>query len=886
MLELNGITKQYFVGDGVVDALRGVSVSFRESEFVAILGQSGCGKTTLLNIIGGLDVYSSGDLRINGVSTKKYKDKDWDTYRNHSIGFVFQTYNLIPHQTVLSNVELALTISGISKSERRRRAKEALEKVGLGDQLKKKPNQMSGGQIQRVAIARALVNDPDILLADEPTGALDTETSVTVMEILKEVAKDKLVIMVTHNPDLAEKYATRTIRLLDGKIVSDSSPFSPSDADTKIAVEKAAAEKKKGKKQMSFFTALSLSLSNLRTKKGRTIMTSFAGSIGIIGIALILAVSSGFQTYIDSVQEDTLSTYPLSITKETMDITSLLQTITGKAADQTSHALDKIYSKEVLATLLNSMISEVKTNELADFKAFLDSDTSGIDQYVSAIRYDYGVNPIIYSKDITGKTIRVNPSTVIGSIYGSQMGELSDQYSSLMPSSSYNVWSEILDNPELVRSQYDVLASVGDGWPDPEDPTKLVLVVDKNNELGDMVLYSLGLKDQSELSDMMVKIAGKQELDFTQSVYTYDELLGLEFKLVYPTDYYEFDEKTGMWKDRSDDEAFMNALLEKAETLTVSAIIRPTQNAAATSISGAIGYSSALTYHIINKVNNSEIVKYQKQNDSTDVFTARPFSNGEKIVVTMDTVNKYIATLPEQQQQQISAYLSTMTEDQIIAMFEDQLSKQTSDATYEGNLKKLGATDLANPNSINIFPKDFASKDAIKDIIAEYNARMESEGTPEKAINYSDYIAILLSSITTIIDTITYVLIAFVAISLVVSSIMIGIITYISVLERTKEIGILRSIGASKKDVSRVFNAETFIVGLISGCMGIIVTVLILIPVNLILDSLTGIANMALLPVGGAIILIVISVVLTMIAGIIPAHVASKRDPVIALRSE
>lgn len=882
MLELNGITKQYFVGESVIDALKGVSVSFRENEFVAILGQSGCGKTTLLNIIGGLDVYSSGDLRINGVSTKKYKDKDWDTYRNHSIGFVFQTYNLIPHQTVLANVELALTISGISKSERRRRAIEALEKVGLGDQLKKKPNQMSGGQIQRVAIARALVNDPDILLADEPTGALDTETSITVMEILKEVAKDKLVIMVTHNPDLAEKYATRTIRLLDGKVISDSEPFTPGEKDTKVAVEKAEAERKKGKKQMSFFTALSLSLSNLRTKKGRTIMTSFAGSIGIIGIALILAVSSGFQTYIDSVQEDTLSTYPLSITKETMDVSALLQTITGKASDNATHGLDKIYSKEVLATLLNSMISEVKTNELSDFKEFLDSGKSGIDQYVSAIRYEYGVNPIIYAKDVTGTTIRVNPSTVISSIYGKQLGELSDQYSALTSSSSHNIWSEILDNPELVHSQYDILA--GDGWPDPDDPTKLVLVVDKNNEIGDMVLYSLGLKDQSELSDIMVKIASKQELDFTQSVYTYDELLGLEFKLVYPTDYYEF--KSGTCIDHTDDEEYMNSVIEKAETLTIAAIIRPTQNAAATSISGAIGYSSALTYHIIEKINSAPIVQYQKSHATTDVFTSKPFSGGEKITVTMDMVNKYISTLPEEQQQQISMYLSTLTEEQIISLFEEQLKRQTSDATYEGNLRKLGYTDLSKPNVINIFPKDFASKDEIKAIIAEYNTRMESEGTPEKVINYSDYIAILLSSITTIIDTITYVLIAFVAISLVVSSIMIGIITYISVLERTKEIGILRSIGASKRDVSRVFNAETFIVGLISGCMGIIVTVLILVPVNIILDSLTGIAHMALLPIGGAIALIVISVVLTMIAGIIPAHVASKRDPVVALRSE
>ena len=880
MLTLKGIKKDYYVGDVAVPALRGIDISFRENEFVAILGQSGCGKTTLLNIIGGLDRYSDGDLEINGVSTKKYKDKDWDRYRNHSIGFVFQSYNLIPHQTVLANVELALTISGVSKAERRRRATEALTKVGLGDQIKKKPNQMSGGQVQRVAIARALVNDPDILLADEPTGALDTETSIAVMEILKEVAKDKLVIMVTHNPDLAEKYATRTVRLLDGKIISDSMPFVPSEKDKAIAATRSAAEKKKGKRQMSFATATALSFNNLKTKKGRTILTSFAGSIGIIGIALIMAVSSGFKSYINTVQADTLSSYPLSITRESMDITSLMASMMSGKSNGGDHLLDKIYSREVLGEMLATMSSGTKTSELSGFKKYLDSGESGIEQYINGIQYGYGVTPKIYSIGKDGKPLRVNPGKVMETLYGSAYAQMSESYSGM---NSSMVWSEILDNRDFVQSQYDVLAGE---WPEKDDYTKLVFVVDKNNEVSDFALYSIGLRNQNDLEDMKIKIMEHKPIETEQTTYTYDEILALEYKLINDTDLWSYDEKAGTWVDRSKDNEYLKSAVENGETLKVACIVRPTQNASATSISGTIGYSSALTKHVIEKTNDSEIVKAQLADETTDIFTGLKFETAEKKEITMDDVNAYIATLPAEEQAQMKAYIASMSEEAVIKMFEAKLLGQTSKATLSGNLEKLGVKDLENPETINIYPVDFESKDNVKDVISAYNEKVKAAGESEKVISYSDYVGILLSSVTKIIDTITYVLIAFVAISLVVSSIMIGIITYISVLERTKEIGILRSIGASKKDVSRVFNAETFIIGLISGAMGIGITLLILLPVNLILNSLTGIASIAALPPVGAAVLIALSILLTVIAGLFPAKIASKKDPVIALRTE
>lgn len=881
MLTLKGIKKDYYVGDVAVPALRGIDISFRESEFVAILGQSGCGKTTLLNIIGGLDRYSDGDLEINGVSTKKYKDKDWDRYRNHSIGFVFQSYNLIPHQTVLANVELALTISGVSKAERRRRATEALTKVGLGDQIKKKPNQMSGGQVQRVAIARALVNDPDILLADEPTGALDTETSVAVMELLKEVAKDKLVIMVTHNPDLAEKYATRIVRLLDGKIISDSMPFVPSEKDRTIAATRSAAEKKKGKRQMSFATATALSFNNLKTKKGRTILTSFAGSIGIIGIALIMAVSSGFKSYINAVQADTLSSYPLSITRESVDISSLMASMMSGKSNGGDHLLDKIYSREVLGEMLATMSSGTKTSELSGFKKYLESGESGIEQYINGIQYGYGVTPKVYSVGDDGTPLRVNPGMVMETLYGSAYSQMMSEPYSRMSSSM--VWSEMLDNRDFVKSQYDVLAGE---WPEKDDSTKLVFVVDKNNEVSDFALYSIGLRDHKDLENMKIKIMEHKPIETEQTTYTYDEILAVEYKLINDTDLWSYDEKTGVWVDKSNDSEYLKSVVENGETLRIACIVRPTQNASATSINGTIGYSSALTRHVIEKTKASEIVKAQLADETTDIFTGLRFETAEKKELTMDDVNAYIATLPADEQAKMKAYMAGMSEDAIIKMFEAQLAGQTSKATLAGNLEKLGVRDLENPETINIYPVDFESKDNVKDVISAYNEKVKAAGEDEKVISYSDYVGILLSSVTKIINTITYVLIAFVAISLIVSSIMIGIITYISVLERTKEIGILRSIGASKKDVSRVFNAETFIIGLASGAMGIGISLLILLPVNLILNSLTGISSIAALPPVGALILIALSVLLTVIAGLFPAKIASKKDPVIALRTE
>lgn len=883
LLSLKGITKKYYVGDTEVEALRGIDINFRESEFVAILGQSGCGKTTLLNIIGGLDRYTSGDLEINGISTKKYKDKDWDRYRNHSIGFVFQSYNLIPHQTVLANVELALTISGVSKTERRRRATEALKRVGLGDQIKKKPNQMSGGQVQRVAIARALVNDPDILLADEPTGALDTETSVAVMEILKEVAKDKLVIMVTHNPDLAEKYSTRTVRLLDGKIISDSQPFIPTEKDKTVAAERSAAEKKKGKRQMSFATATALSFNNLKTKKGRTILTSFAGSIGIIGIALIMAVSSGFKNYINTVQADTLSSYPLSITRESVDLSSMMASMMSGKSPSGEHPLDKIYSRDVLVEMMKTMSSGTRTSELSSFKKYLDSGESGIESYINGIQYGYGVTPKIYFKDSSGKLVRVSPGTVMENLYGSAYASMSAKSAQYSGMNSSIVWTEILDNRDFVKSQYDVLAGE---WPESDDFTKLVFVVDKNNEVSDFVLYSLGLRDQSEIDDMKVKIMEHKPIESEQTTYTYDEILGLEYKLILDTDLWAYDENTNTWLDKSKDSDHLKSTVENGKTLTVACIVRPTQNASATSISGSVGYSSSLTKYIINSTNSSDIVKAQFSDKNTDIFTGLPFETGEKKKLTMEDVNAYILTLPEAEQAQMKAYIASMDEESVLKLFEEKLSAKTSAATYDGNLEKLGVKDIENPEVINIYPVDFEAKDNVKDVISAYNDKVKAAGENEKVISYSDYVGILLSSVTKIINTITYVLIAFVAISLVVSSIMIGIITYISVLERTKEIGILRSIGASKKDVSRVFNAETFIIGLISGAMGIGITLLILLPVNLILNSLTGIASIAALPPVGAAILIALSILLTVIAGLFPAKIASKKDPVIALRTE
>ncbi|MBQ4095455.1 MAG: ABC transporter ATP-binding protein/permease [Oscillospiraceae bacterium] len=883
MLSLKNIVKDYAVGDEVVHALRGVSIDFRKSEFVSVLGQSGCGKTTLLNIIGGLDKYTSGDLIINGKSTKEYKDRDWDTYRNHSIGFVFQSYNLIPHQTVLANVELALTLSGVSKSQRRQRAIEALTRVGLADQIHKKPNQMSGGQMQRVAIARALVNDPDILLADEPTGALDSETSVAIMEILKEISKDKLIIMVTHNPELAQQYSNRIIKLLDGEVISDSSPYEISEEEAKKLEAEAANAAKVKKTSMSFFTALSLSLNNLMTKKGRTFLTSFAGSIGIIGIALILSLSNGVQEYIDRVQEETLSSYPLQIDRQTVDYSDMFDTSSDVTSEGTKREDDKIYSNDVMYGMMNTMMSQVITNNLKDFKAFLEDENDGIRDYVSDIQYRYTTPLNIYRADTSDGLVQVNPTTIFEDMYAA-MGidfTMSDSASSMYTGamSMMGVWGEMLDNEELLNSQYDVLAGRM-----PEKYNEVVFIVDEHNGISDYALYALGLLDFSEIEEMLDKAMKGEPIEENireSTSYTFDEILSLEFKLMLNTDY--FVKQDGKWVDKSKDSVYIASKLAESETIKIVGIIRPSEDAVATSASGNIGYRSDLMEMLITRVNESEIVKEQKANPDIDVFTGVSF---ESVELTEEMLNEYIASLPEEEQAQMNGYIQQMESagtsmEDILKLFSEQMNMSTS-ATYDSNLAKLGVADLDDPQSILIFPKDFESKDAIVSKINDYNEKA-GEGNE---IVYTDMVGLMMSSVTTIINAISYILIAFVAISLVVSSIMIGIITYISVLERTKEIGILRAIGASKKDISRVFNAETLIVGFCAGAIGIGVTLLLNIPINMIVVHLTDIRNLAKLPVAGGVILVLISMLLTFIAGLVPSRFAAKKDPVIALRSE
>lgn len=881
MLQLKNITKNYVAGDTEVRALKGVTIEFRESEFVSILGPSGCGKTTMLNIIGGLDRYTDGDLVIGGRSTKEFKDKDWDAYRNHKIGFVFQNYNLIPHQTVLANVELALTLSGVSKAERRKRASEALEKVGLGDQLHKKPNQMSGGQMQRVAIARALVNNPDIILADEPTGALDSETSVQIMDILKEISAEKLIIMVTHNGDLAEKYSSRIVKLLDGKITGDSDPFSSSaDSQDSVSAARVKEERKKhGKVSMSFFTALSLSFKNLLTKKGRTFLTSFAGSIGIIGIALILSLSHGFQSYIDRVQEDTISTYPITIEDEMMDMTSLMETMLGKIDNKVEHEPGRIYTNSILGEMINSMMSQVKTNSLGELKSYFESPDCNIHEFTTDIQYGYDVDLNIYSADTSESIKKVNPSTLFEDIWGIS-GD--SGYSTMMSSySNSNMWVQMIDNQELLDSQYNVLAG---RWPKNYDE---VVLVTNDKTITDVTLYALGLRDAAELDNILSQLGSGNKIEADDTSYTYEELMNLTFKLVLSSDYYEYDEANKRWNDKSSNEEYVKNLIANGKEIKIVGIIEAKEDAVATSITGSIGYTKALTDYVLDATQKAEVVKAQLADEKTDIFTGLPFAdNSEEIEkITIDDVYAYIATLPEDQQQAMQLYLKMMTEEQIVEMFKSQL--QTSSAsTFKDNLIKLGYADTDKPSSINIYAKDFNAKDEITSIIEEYNRKVADEGHDNLTISYTDYIGLMMSSISTIINTISYVLIAFVSISLVVSSIMIGIITYISVLERTKEIGILRSIGASKHDVSRVFNAETMIIGLVSGSMGILITVLLDIPINIVIKSLTKIPNVASLPWQGALILITISVLLTLIAGLIPAKVASRKDPVIALRTE
>ena len=860
MLELNDIKKDYVSGSTTVSALKGINLRFRDCEFVSILGQSGCGKTTMLNIIGGLDKYTSGDLKINGVSTKNYKDRDWDFYRNNSIGFVFQSYNLIPHQTVLSNVELALTLSGVSKAERKKRAIEALEKVGLGEQIHKKPNQMSGGQMQRVAIARALVNNPDILLADEPTGALDTETSIQIMELLKEISKDRLIIMVTHNPELAKNYSTRIVKLLDGVITDDSDPYTLEDMEADIRAKEAAKVKtsekkikKSGKKQktsMSFFTALSLSFNNLMTKKTRTILTAFAGSIGIIGIAMILSISNGIQLYIDRVQRDTLSSYPITLQAESIDISSMVTSMTGNSDSEEHEDKSKIYSNDIMGDMINTMVKEVKSNNLSEFKKYIENGGSDIKSYVSDIQYSYDVPLNIYMKDTSNGVEQLNPSTMFDSIYGEGATSTSSAMSSGMGMgmfSNSSVWNQLLGNQQVLDEQYDVLAG---HW--PENYNEVVLVVDKNNEVDDYTLYSLGLKDPEEVRTLFKKMMVGESYETKKDIsYTFDEILDTEFKLVMPTDMYKYNDVTGTWDDYSKDDKYMTNVVNNGTDIKVCGIIRPNDDAVSTSISSGIGYTAKLTEYIIEEVKNSEIAKAQLADTSVDVFTGVPFDNDRNTEITMDDVNAYMATLSPEESAQMQAMTSGMSDDQILQLFSASLKARTTDATLDSNKSKLGITDLDTPSQIDIYATDFDSKEKVQNIIKDYNKLQQDDGKEENVINYTDYVGIMMSSVSTIINAISYVLIAFVAISLIVSSIMIGIITYISVLERTKEIGVLRSIGASKKDVSRIFNAETLIEGFVSGALGIVVTLLLCIPANALIKHLTDISNVAQLPVAG-----------------------------------
>lgn len=986
MLEIRNIVKDYETGSETVHALKGVSIAFRESELVSILGQSGCGKTTLLNIIGGLDQYTSGDLIINGQSTKQYKSADWDIYRNHSVGFIFQSYNLIPHQSVLSNVELALTLSGVSKAERRRRAKEALEKVGLGNQLNKRPNQMSGGQMQRVAIARALVNDPDILLADEPTGALDSETSIQIMELVKEIAKDRLVIMVTHNPELAEKYSTRIVKLLDGRIVGDSDPFDPAKEPAHSEVRK--TEVTKGQKtSMSFLTALSLSKNNLMTKKGRTFLTSFAGSIGIIGIALILSLSNGVQEYINSVERSTLASFPVSIQHETVDYTSLMTSMMNVRDNaEENRDPDRIYTNDISTEMMKTMLSEMQTNNLAEFKEYLESDPDGISASIEEIQYSYDSNLYIYGHSADGDIMQINPSTVMSAMMGQSMADnvsqMTNTYSSLMGSSSmssYDAFRELLST-DMLKTEYEVLAGRL-----PEAYNEVVVLVTDRNELSDVTLYTLGLRDQGELEGMMssVMVGESFDLDTGDLSFSYDDLMGMEFSMLTAPEFYQKNDD-GTWTDMRSDSEFMEQAAENGLKLKVVGILKPDADSLISSTnSGGIGYTHALTEYMIDKTNSSELVKEQKENPDVDVFTGiefpkadeeeeQPMSQSEAMemltgMLTEEQRTKInegiMAALTEEQQAQIqsammgmvsdeqmnsimmgvltpeqltqlqsgadvnslltdaqkaqmsaqiaasltaeqNAELSTMmngmvdptkmytifmqvlTTDQLRQLMDMTKEPETTDATYDGNLKLLGVAELSEPSSMKIYATDFESKEKITQLIEKYNDSKIADDNQADVINYTDYVGLMMSSVSDIINAISYILIAFVAISLIVSSIMIGIITYISVLERTKEIGILRAMGASKRDISNVFNAETLIVGFSAGVIGIAVTLLLNIPINIIIENITGIANVALLPWQGGVILVVISMLLTLIAGLVPAGVAAKKDPVEALRTE
>ncbi len=992
MLELKGIYKDYPAGNGIVHALRGIDLQFRKSEFVSILGPSGCGKTTLLNIIGGLDQYTQGDLIINGKSTKDFKDRDWDGYRNHSVGFVFQTYNLIPHQTVLQNVELALTLSGVSKKERRQKAAQALEAVGLADQLRKRPSQLSGGQMQRVAIARALVNDPDIILADEPTGALDSETSIQVMDILREVAKDRLVVMVTHNPELAETYSTRIIRMLDGLLQSDSMPLQPEELTQPVPQEQKVKEKKPS---MKWSTAFGLSLKNLIAKRGRTTLTSFAGSIGIIGIALIYAVSQGMTTYINTVQEDTLSSYPLTLEASTVELGSMMSAFMENAQSEEGHEKDAVYSKGMLYDLVNAL-SEMETteNDLRSFKAFfldkLENDPEGLAQAVNGIQYTYDLDMTVYTESVDGTVIESNAEKLMQKLMSKYMGTdisgmmQSAQNSSLSPmmmAPRFTVWQEMLSGKDgspvndLLLSQYDVIYGT---WPNQYN--EVVLVVDENNELSDLALYALGLTSEEDMQALMEAADKGTALEHTDHRWSYEEICGMAFRVVLPSACYVKDEASGLYMDIRETDAGMRYLFDNGLELKITGIIRPNEDAVSQMLQGSIAYTSDLTEYVIEQAAKSEAVKDQLAHPDRDILTGLPFKTQEGEMTDAqkeEDFRAYLETLTEQElaeayvtimsipetqtledmkaqalsgktpedmrqmliqaltsqmnvsESQITSYVEDMTdedvteyytelvEQQITAQYaaqtRQQLSKmkpaqlaaalkmaaprytteqcaqyydavlEFSESTYADNLILLGSLDLEDPATMNIYASSFENKDVIEAVITQYNDGVEEA----KQISYTDYIGLMMSSITTIINAITYILIAFVAISLVVSSIMIGVITLISVQERTKEIGILRAIGASKANVSSMFNAETVLIGAASGFIGVGVTYLLCIPINGIIHALTGIPNLsAYLPGQVGLVLIGISIFLSVFAGFIPSRSAARKDPVVALRTE
>lgn len=998
MLELKNIHKNYSEGTNQVRALRGIDLQFRKSEFVSILGPSGCGKTTMLNIIGGLDQYSEGDLIIDGVSTKDYGDREWDSYRNHSVGFVFQSYNLIPHQSVLANVELALSLSGVGRKERRERAKKALEQVGLGDQLQKKPSEMSGGQMQRVAIARALVNNPDIILADEPTGALDTETSVQVMEILKEVSKDRLVIMVTHNPELAQTYSTRIIRMLDGKITGDTMPLTEEERQALRDNRKTGKPKKVKMPSMSLLTSFSLSLKNLFTKKGRTVLTAFAGSIGIIGIALIYAVSQGTSAYIAAVQEDTLASYPLTLEASTVDLSTLMQTFMGTAVEKdTGHELDAVYSQSVLFDMFNALNNIDSTeNDLNSFKAQveqeLENPESDLSMALSGIQYTYNLDLLVYTKAVDGNIIRSDTQELLMDAvtknFGTDMSSMMDMREqmsssmglSMMSGSGMSLWNEMLSGKDgsmispLLKDQYDLVR--GD-WPNSYD--EIVLVVDENYEIDDLTLYALGLKSQEEIDAVFESVQNGKDIETSQQKWSFEEIMDMQFRVVLNTDCFVYDENLGVFSDLRQTDAGLRYVYDNGIPLRVTGIITPNPDATSHMLSGSIGYTKALTEYVIGQIQSSDAIQAQLDNPNTDILTGLPFRDegtmtdaekeqkfrsyiaelsntekahayvqimsvpsqevldsavenalaqatkesiqqavmqavGQQMRVDSAEVERYVEAMSDEELEELytemvimqvraqtaaqaQQQLGALPEEQLAAMLdavmEDYTTEQCatyyeevltfSESTYDANLTELGYVQLAYPATMNLYASSFENKDIVEEFIASYNDSVEEL----KQIHYTDYVGLMLSGVTSIINAITYVLISFVAISLVVSSIMIGVITLISVQERTKEIGILRAIGASKRNVSSMFNAETVIIGFTSGLIGVGVTWLLCIPVNAVVQALTGIANLrAYLPVEFAAILVAISVILTLISGIIPSRSAAKKDPVVALRTE